>query len=87
MSKEEKMIQRFKTCPKDYTYSELAALLSRFGYEEDNKGNTSGSRVKFYRARDNRIIMLHKPHPSNVMKGYAMKQVLESLIENGDINE
>jgi hypothetical protein len=27
--------------------------------------------------------MLHKPHPGNIMKEYAMKQVLDDLREAG----
>jgi hypothetical protein len=29
--------------------------------------------------------MLHKPHPGNIVKEYAMKQVLEDLREAGFI--
>ena len=29
--------------------------------------------------------MLHKPHPGNIVKDYAMKQVLEDLREAGYI--
>ena len=32
---------------------------------------------------DKRPIMLHKPHPGNIMKEYAMKQVMEDLREAG----
>ena len=45
MSKEEKQIQRLKDVPSDYTYTEAKALAKRLGYEEFNKGRTSGSRV------------------------------------------
>ena len=31
------------------------------------------------------VIMLHKPHPGNIVKEYAMKQVLEDLREAGFI--
>ena len=32
-----------------------------------------------------RPIMLHKPHPENTMKAYAMKQLLNDLVEAGYI--
>lgn len=86
MSSEEKMIARIKSIPKDYTYSEARVLVGRFGYEERTKGKTSGSRVLFFREKDGRKIMLHKPHPGDVLKHYAVKQLLEQLIENGDID-
>jgi hypothetical protein len=31
--------------------------------------------------------MLHKPHPGNIVKGYAMKQVYEELKEAGLIKK
>lgn len=87
MSTEEKMLERLRACPSDYTYEEAKALAKRFGYIEKNKGSTSGSRVLFYREKDNRKILLHKPHPGSIMKVYAVKQLLNSFKENGDINE
>ena len=57
-----------------------------FGYEKSNKGKTSGSRLIFKNGAK-RPIMLHKPHPGNIVKEYAMKQVLEDLKEAGYIKE
>ena len=85
MSKEEKAIARIRSCPTDYTYTEAKWLAARFGYAEYSKGSTSGSRVMLYRARDQRKILLHKLHPGDVMQSYALKQLLECFIENGDI--
>ena len=87
MGIEEKMIARIKSSPADYTYTEAKALAKRFGYLEKNKGSTSGSRVLFYRESDNKKILLHKPHPSDVMKTYAVKQLLNQFKENGDIDD
>ena len=85
MGKEEKMIERLKKIPSDYTFDEARSVAGRLGYQEQNKGSTSGSRVMFYRQEDKKKILLHKPHPGNVMKQYAVRQFLERLIENGDI--
>ena len=87
MSTEEKMIERLKACPSDYTYSEAVALAKRFGYAEVSKGSTSGARVMLYRKRDGRKILLHKPHPGSIMKVYAVRQLLDCFRENGDIVE
>ena len=73
------MIERFKRQPKDFTWQELVRLLGLFGFEIDNKGKTSGSRTVFVRNDDE--IEVHKPHPSNVIKEYAMKNVLKFLID------
>ncbi len=48
------------------------------GYVPGNKGKTSGSRVIF-KGDGLKPIMLHKPHPGNIVKGYVMKQVYDYL--------
>ena len=85
MSKIDKAKERLLLRPKDYTYSEAKYLLSQLGFEEFNKGKTSGSRVKFYRTCDQRIILLHKPHPGDVMSMGAVKDLATRLEEMGEI--
>ncbi len=85
MSKIEKAKERIISRPNDYTYSEARYLLSQLGFEEFNKGKTSGSRVKFYRASDKRIILLHKPHPGDNMSIGAIKDLAARLEEMGEI--
>ena len=87
MSQKDKRIERIKKKPKDYTYTEAKSLVAIFGYEERSKGKTSGSRVMFYRREDELSILLHKPHPGDVMKEWMVEELLNSLIENGDIDE
>lgn len=84
MGTKEKLIERFKSQPKDFTFDEMEKLLSIFGYVKSDKGKTSGSRV-IYKNGNKRPIMLHKPHPGNIIKSYAMKQVLNDLTEAGFI--
>lgn len=79
MSKIEKLIIKFKENPKDLTWEELVKILAYFGFTEINKkGKTGGSRVKFSNENNN-IINLHKPHPSNIVKQYVIKQILEKF--------
>ena len=85
MSKLGKAIQRLKDKPKDYTYSEARQLLGQLGFIEYNKGKTSGSRVKFYRPSDKTIILLHKPHPGDIMPPAATRDLLDTLKNKGDI--
>ena len=59
-------------------------LFGIFGFAIDNKGKTSGSRALF--VKENEAHTVHKPHPSNVLKSYALKQVLAFLVEKGFIN-
>ena len=87
MSKIEKAKDRIKSKPKDYTYTEAKNLLFQMGFVEYNKGKTSGSRVKFYRKRDKKIILLHKPHSGDIMKSGALKDLLDFLFELGELEE
>lgn len=87
MSKKEKLLERLKTKPKDFTYDELKTLLKHLGFIEDYKGKTSGSRVVFYNRDANSKVEVHKPHPQNVMKGYAIDNVLDVLKEIGVIKD
>ena len=57
--------------PSDF-HSEVVRLLGYFGYKEVKSGR--GSRVKFV-SKDRDIIILHKPHPSGIMKHYQLKQI------------
>lgn len=84
MGTKEKLRDRFLKMPSDFTFDEMQRLLEGYGYEKSNKGKTSGSRLIFKNGAK-RPIMLHKPHPGNIVKEYAMKQVLEDLKDAGFI--
>ena len=86
MSELEKLKERLKSLPKDFTYSEAKSLLTKLGFKEKNKGKSSGSRVKFSRQNGNDIL-LHKPHPTNILKHGALRFLLQALKESGDIEE
>ena len=80
MSRLEKEIKRLKSKPKDYTYDEAKSLLNKLGFFEYTKGKTSGSRVEFKDIHGRKLI-LHKPHPSNILKMYIIKDLLNDLKE------
>ncbi len=86
MGTKEKIRNRFLKMPSDFTFDEMQRLLEGYGYEKSNKGKTSGSRLIFKNG-NKRPIMLHKPHPGNIVKEYAMKQVFDDLKEAGFIKE
>lgn len=77
MSRKEKLIARLLSFPKDFTYNEMQTLLCYLGFVERSKGKTSGSRIEFTRGKD--TILLHKPHPSNQLKPYQVKQIVSVL--------
>jgi len=81
MGTKDKLIERFKNQPKDFTWDELVRLFGIFGFTMDNKGKTSGSRVLF--RNGDKSYFAHKPHPGSIIKEYLMKQLLDYL-ENND---
>ena len=85
MSKLEKALTRIASIPKDYTYEEAKALLKQLGFEEIQKGNTSGSRVKFFRKTDNDVILLHKSRPKKEMKPRVIRQLKLHLQQIGEL--
>jgi hypothetical protein len=84
MSRKEKLISRLLSVPKDFTWEELAKVLFIFGYEEFTGGKTGGSRRRFI-DQDKNIITLHKPHPANIVKEYALREVIIHLKIRGHI--
>lgn len=84
MGTKDKLIARFKRLPSDFTFDELVRMLRLLGYEMNTKGRTSGSRLVF-KDRVGNPIMIHRPHPGNTVKSYAMKQILDELIDKGKI--
>ena len=86
MSELEKLKERLKSLPKDFTYNEAKSLLTKLGFVENNKGKTSGSRVKFVRNnKDN--ILLHKTHGKKNVDPAVVKKLLSILKNFGDIEE
>ena len=77
MSTKEKLIQRFKRTPDDFTFDELVRVFSFFGFMIDNKGHTSGSRVRF--KRQDMFYTCHRPHPGNIVKKAVIRDVLTYL--------
>ena len=77
MSTRDKLKNRFLSLPNDFTFEELVRLFASIGYEFDNKGKSSGSRVAFI--NKDAIFTMHKPHPGNLVKKGTLKMVKEYL--------
>ena len=82
MTQKEKLIGRIRQLPKDFTFSELETLLLQLGFVMDNKGKTSGSRIRFYHPEKKLQYLTHRPHPTNVIKPKALKDILDYLTAN-----
>ena len=82
MGKKEKLVRRLKEKPKDFTFEEAETLLGCFAYRPCQKGKTSGSRIMFISA-EHPPILLHKPHQRKELLDYQVKQLLETLEQEG----
>jgi hypothetical protein len=81
MSTKGKLIERFRTRPRDFTFGELTKLLTDLGFTISNKGKTSGSRVRFVNTVQKSIIDVHKPHTQgSPVKESALKDIYEKLV-------
>jgi hypothetical protein len=81
MGTKDKLVLRFRSKPKDFTFGELKRLLLNFGYQEEQG---SGSRVVFINQDINHKIKLHKPHPGNILKRYQM-DLIEQELQNKEL--
>jgi len=71
-----KLIERFLSKPRDFSYKELKRVLLHFGYYEKQ---CSGSRVIFYNNEIDHSIKLHKPHPRPQLKRYQLELIIGEL--------
>lgn len=83
MGQKEKLIRKLKSNPKDFTFDEAETLLGFFTYHRGNKGKTSGSRVMFISKEYQTKILLHKPHSRKELLEYQIKQLIETLEQEG----
>jgi predicted RNA binding protein YcfA (HicA-like mRNA interferase family) len=86
MSRQEKLTSRLLSVPNDFTWDELIKVLTTFGYKEVKGGKTGGSRRRFIDDNKN-VITLHKPHPANIVKEYAIRDVITHLKSKGHIKD
>ena len=83
MGQKDKLIEKLKSNPKDFTFEEAESLLGYFSYYRNNKGRTSGSRFMFESDEHKSKIILHKPHPRKELLSYQIKQLIEHLKQEG----
>ncbi|MCK3657241.1 HicA [Pasteurellaceae bacterium Pebbles2] len=76
MGRAEKLLEKLASAKNTFAWSDLVTLLAQQGYE---KQEMAGSRVRFYNNELDHLILLHKPHPENYIKGGALKSVKEAL--------
>jgi predicted RNA binding protein YcfA (HicA-like mRNA interferase family) len=82
MSQIEKLKERLKCRPVDFTWDDLVRLLGGMGYQMIRQGKTGGSRRRFSHPEYG-FITLHEPHPRRILKRYQIDQIIETLNEEG----
>lgn len=87
MSKKGKRLERFLAVPSDYKLEELISFLNDVGYKVENRGRTSGSAICFFNSKTMKKIIIHRPHPGNIIKKYCIRIIKEHLEQEGLLNE
>lgn len=78
--------EKVKNLNCDIAFSDMVSLLEHYGYMQDNKGKTSGSRIRFT-FEGHADILLHKPHPEKELKKYVIKDLHNIFEQEGFWNE
>ncbi|MBR4461649.1 MAG: type II toxin-antitoxin system HicA family toxin [Erysipelotrichaceae bacterium] len=81
MSQIEKLLARLCSYPKNLTYDEVVKIFAHFGYTKIR--SAEGSRVIF--TKDDKRFRMHKPHPSNIIKSYMVKEIVAFLKQKEDL--
>jgi hypothetical protein len=80
MSRQEKLLQRIASKPRDFTWSELCTLMASFGIQLTK---ASGSARKFINPATDGRFNIHEPHPSNILKVYQVHGAIDFLKQEG----
>ncbi|MEC4175647.1 type II toxin-antitoxin system HicA family toxin [Adlercreutzia sp. R7] len=79
MTQIEKLLGTLLSMPSTYRFRDFVRIMEHLGYELDQKRTSSGSRVRFYREEDGRMLLLHSPHPSDEMSRGAIRAAVKFL--------
>lgn len=82
MSKKNKLIERLQSRPKDFTWDEAQKVMKLHGFQ---LLSASGSRRKFIHKKTRTKVILHEPHPQNILLPYVVDALLEGLRAAGEI--
>ena len=80
MGKTEKLLDKLSNAKNTFSYKDVVVLLNQLGYD---KQEMAGSRVRFHNSETGHMILLHRPHPENEIKGGALKSVKHALKQEG----
>ena len=80
MSRMEEVLARLASAPKDFTWPELVSVARSLGIEV--RSNT-GSARRLVNPATNTSFYIHQPHPSNILKSYQVRGLIEFLRQEG----
>lgn len=80
----EKLREALLAAPRTFRFRDFVRVMESYGYEVDQKGATSGSRVRFWREADDRIFIMHAPHPSDEMSRGAIRAAVRFIAGEED---
>lgn len=80
MSKKDKAIAHLKSRPKDLTWRGLVQMLKNSGYHLQQ---SSGGSHRAFEHEEASPVYLHEPHAPKIVKGYAVRLVLNHLKSEG----
>ena len=87
MTRVDKLIAQLLSCPSTYRFADFLKVMTSYGFEMDNKGRTSGSRIRFYRSSDGRMLVMHAPHPSDELTAGTIRNIVRFLQDVGGCHE
>ena len=79
MAKAERLRAALLDCPATFKFADFVKVMRSYGFELDTKGATSGSRVRFYRESDGRMLIMHSPHPGSELSSGAIRNAVRFL--------
>lgn len=86
MSKKDKLLEKIQRIPipKNFTKSELDALMNKCNCTKFSGGRGSG--IGYYHNITKMTVQFDEPHPGNELYGYQIKKVIQFLKQIGEVN-
>jgi len=82
VSRKQKLLEKLKGKPKNFTWDEVLKLMGACGFRLLNKG---GAARMFVHESTRVKVRLHEPHPQNTLLPYMVDQVIEGLRAAGEL--
>ena len=84
MSKKEKLLEKLRARPKNFTWDEAVSLMESCDFSVRN-ARGGGSGRMFIHGPSKLKVRLHEPHPSKTLLPYMLDRLIEALTEIGEL--